>query len=715
MRSLSCRPTRTERAAVGLFFALLVLLHLWGVRYRLDTLDEGYFVYNSSRVFAGEIPYRDFSTPYTPAFFYLNALVFKLFGLEIVAMRLAMLVPRIGVLLLAFVLGRRVMPPAFALVPAFVVLLDDWAPGVWESHPAWWSSFLALVSVWCVCRYRERGVFGWWVAACLVAGASFAFKQNIGIFISAALVTLALSEARALPGVWAPGVLDRFRLPLPPRLAELARRLAGPAALLALCFGATWGMRAHLNAAVFAMLALPFAALAVERVRRPAYDATGEVELMAAAPPGPAATRARLGALAAAFALVNLPWLAALTLVLGPSETPYAAFVGAIDTAGYYFPLEPPRSSAALLVGLVSLAPAGLWVASRPWSLAARLGLLAVVAALAAVLIGALFALAGEVHPRLLRAWVLVTVDASWNLILYLPSLAFWTGFGLLATGRVPPRERFYLRWYLLAGSLLLLNQYPRMDEPHLPYSAPLLYVVGAYVLWRLYRALTRGLGLGRLGRLQRVAMFLALLGLPLIGVWPTVEVRRSDLVIRQEGSLLELAPPRYEWLDLPGVNVYELEDFAEKWRRLHAYFRDHSAPGERIFVYPAAPLLYYLVDRPNGSRFAHLLPGLLSPSDERETIRRLETVPVRYVIWDTFGQRYWIRPGTYQTLETYIWEWYEPVESVGGFEVLRRRDGAPAARLNPPQQRGHDQQQQDEQQTDQGRDPEAGVLVLAE
>ena len=672
MRALPGRPLRTEHAAVGLFFVLIVLLYLWGVRYRLDMLEEGYFVYTSSRVFAGEIPYRDFSTPYTPAFFYLNALVFELFGLEILAMRHAMLVPRIGVLLVAFLLGRRIMPPAFALVPAVVLLLDDSTPGVWDSHPAWWASLLALLAVWCVCRYRERGAFGWWVAACLAAGASFAFKQNIGIFVTAALVAVALSEARALPGVRAPAVLDRVQILLPSGVAGLAGRMAGPAALLALFLGTTWGVRAHLNAVVFLMLALPFAALAVERLRRSACATAAEAA--ATAPPSSAATRARLAVVAAGFLLVNLPWLVALTLALGPGGTPYGAFIGAIDTAGYYFPLEPPRPSAALLVGLVGLAPTALWGLSRPWSAARKLGLLLGLAGLAAVLLGALLGRAGEVHPSPLRAMSLLSVDAAWNVILYLPSLAFWTGFILLVSGRVRPAERFYLRWYLLAGSLLLLNQYPRMDEPHLLYSAPLLYVVGAYLLWCLYRVLTRNLGLGRLGRVQRVAMFLALLGLPMIGVWPMVEVRRSDLLVRQEDGLLSLRTPRYEWLDLPGVNLYELETLAAKWRRLRAFFGEHTAPGERIFVYPAAPMLYYLVDRPNGSRFAHLLPGLLSPADEQETIRRLETLPVRYVIWDTIGEQFWIPPGTSRTLVTYVWERYEPVESIGGYEVLRRK-----------------------------------------
>ena len=62
-----CREIgRRERFALGCAVGLLVGLYVWASHYRLDPLDEGYFLYTSSRVYAGELPYRDFSTPYMP-------------------------------------------------------------------------------------------------------------------------------------------------------------------------------------------------------------------------------------------------------------------------------------------------------------------------------------------------------------------------------------------------------------------------------------------------------------------------------------------------------------------------------------------------------------------------------------------------------------------------------------------------------------------------
>ena len=50
----------------GAFYASLA----W---YGFDLLEEGYFLTHARRVQAGGLPYRDFSTPYTPGVFYLYA------------------------------------------------------------------------------------------------------------------------------------------------------------------------------------------------------------------------------------------------------------------------------------------------------------------------------------------------------------------------------------------------------------------------------------------------------------------------------------------------------------------------------------------------------------------------------------------------------------------------------------------------------------------
>jgi hypothetical protein len=48
-------------------------------------------------------------------------------------------------------------------------------------------------------------------------------------------------------------------------------------------------------------------------------------------------------------------------------------------------------------------------------------------------------------------------------------------------------------------------------------------------------------------------------------------------------------------------------------------------------------------------------------------------------VIWDTFGAGYWLKPDDYRMIERYIWDSYEPVESIGGFAILRKKESGAA------------------------------------
>ena len=60
-------------------------------RYGLDTEDEGWFIYVSKLVSEGFIPYKDFSLHTTPGPYYIQGLIFKLFGSTVMVDRYSMI------------------------------------------------------------------------------------------------------------------------------------------------------------------------------------------------------------------------------------------------------------------------------------------------------------------------------------------------------------------------------------------------------------------------------------------------------------------------------------------------------------------------------------------------------------------------------------------------------------------------------------------------
>jgi hypothetical protein len=192
LRSLRHPPLAL--AILGLCLVAEVLVLPVGI----DDLDEGYFVQHGVRIVHGEVPYRDFESLYTPGLDYLHAALFAaLGGPYLLAPRALSLLFRAGVVVMLYVLARRVVKnPLLAALPGVFLLLGfDAAPDRWEPHPGWPSTFFALVAVWAAVHPLTRG---WLILAGVSAALTFAFKQNAGVFIFLALAIRTLPNWRAL-------------------------------------------------------------------------------------------------------------------------------------------------------------------------------------------------------------------------------------------------------------------------------------------------------------------------------------------------------------------------------------------------------------------------------------------------------------------------------------------------------------------------------------
>ena len=156
-QTVGCPVMRRETLAVALLATATFLAYAWSAHFWVEQVDEGYFLDMADRVVRGELPYRDFTTYYTPGIFYLFAATFKLFGANLLWPRYLMALLRVATLLLTYGLARRVAPWPIALLPFVVLaLLDHW-PIEPEPHPSWPAIVLCLATMECAVRHFQSG------------------------------------------------------------------------------------------------------------------------------------------------------------------------------------------------------------------------------------------------------------------------------------------------------------------------------------------------------------------------------------------------------------------------------------------------------------------------------------------------------------------------------------------------------------------------------
>jgi len=214
------------------------------------------------------------------------------------------------------------------------------------------------------------------------------------------------------------------------------------------------------------------------------------------------------------------------------------------------------------------------------------------------------------------------------------------------------------------------------------------LYVVGADRLHALYRVLVSrvparaGWGLAR--GFSRVSVALGLTLLPAVAVLPYVQQRaewlRAVLQAPRE-STAEHAGSHLVPLTMPELTaapgVWGVADDVRPVLAVVELLRNHSEPGEPIFVYPALPGIYYLADRPNATRFNHLFAGMASPADQAQMVHQLEKV--RWVVWDDGGVYSWVKPADNAPVMAYLHEHFRVAQRIGPYVVLSRDgDGEP-------------------------------------
>jgi hypothetical protein len=189
----------TESRRRNLFFFLLlavvtaILFSQLFNRENSLSYSIGYNLYGAERVLDGEIPYRDFHTLYPPATLYLNAGLFKLFGITLFNALFGVLIFKALTTLAIYLCASRLMPYGWALLAASFSLFWLRPNGPFKAVPMHYGAlFLAIALFLLLSKSPNRISL---IATGLALGVLALFKHNIGAYaLAGGLVVVMLEE-----------------------------------------------------------------------------------------------------------------------------------------------------------------------------------------------------------------------------------------------------------------------------------------------------------------------------------------------------------------------------------------------------------------------------------------------------------------------------------------------------------------------------------------
>ena len=626
-------------AVAALYFAAFV-------HYGILLEDEGLLLLQIARTFHGDRPYVDFHTGYPPGGFYLNALLFRLFGESVVPLRALLVVMNAASTGMIYALARRVAGSSLAVavalgwamhLPVFVGLFAAFN----VPYPSWAGITAFLATQVAFDRHLATGARRWLFVAGLAAGVAFSIKQNSGaLAVLACGLTLAWLRA---------GSGDRDR--------HLARLLLVLAAVFLLA-----GFTVAVTTVEAAFILGPALVLIVGRLVWARGDTTPSIALL----PG-------VALVGAGMALVSLVWLVPFLATLGVSGLLREIFLVGTDFDLVYatpYPVPfgfPDAWPVIATLGLAVLALGGIAV-ERGWvrRATAELAVVAVAAGCAALLVRL-----ARMPEGVARS---ITLQVRHVSFFAAPLLGLVVSIVWLRRVRLPsPCGVDARRFAVLVFALCMYAQlYPRIDETHLLIALPSGLVLAAWATARVAAAWGRALGVRPAGLVHAAAA--GGLALALVAAVPNVralvEVRDGRLALRDVVPIASARAPVH--LDAAhGSDTRALN-------ALLAWLDARLAPGEGLFHFPCVALVPYLLGRPSITRHDYWFAGRPDHLEEAEVVRRLAADPPRFVLTVNRNIGFFSNSSRfYFILRAFVREHYVLQARFGRYDVLARRDVA--------------------------------------
>ncbi len=158
-----------------------------GFNLNINIYDEGIVLVGAARVAGGAVPYRDFWSIYGPGQFHLLALLFRLFGVSILVVRVASVATWFLLGWIVFRTGLRLLSPALATVVALAAVIQVDFFG-FHGAPVPTAVLLAMASSYFLVAYLQTRRPRHLLSCGLLLGLVPVFRHDIGGYTLAAQV-----------------------------------------------------------------------------------------------------------------------------------------------------------------------------------------------------------------------------------------------------------------------------------------------------------------------------------------------------------------------------------------------------------------------------------------------------------------------------------------------------------------------------------------------
>lgn len=190
------KDTQTQRRNILCFSILFVItVVLFSQLFNKEnslSYSIGYNLYGAERVLDGETPYRDFHTLYPPATLYLNAALFRAFGIGLYNALFGVLIFKVLTTLVIYFCARRLMPSLWSLFTASFSLIWLRPNGPFKAVPMHYGAMFLAIALFFLLS-KKSGKVSLFIAG-VALGILALFKHNIGAYALAGSIAVVLLD-----------------------------------------------------------------------------------------------------------------------------------------------------------------------------------------------------------------------------------------------------------------------------------------------------------------------------------------------------------------------------------------------------------------------------------------------------------------------------------------------------------------------------------------